>query len=129
MYHCIPLFISSRPAYVNQVIDTFDFVLAKSLPLMLLSTFRKGNLEIFIYDSLSLELIPDWHTIAPGSLPSSYLRLIENSTSKDLTFRYVIVKNGARKTAAILYFQILIFSHVNLNLETSSVVRWFSTLF
>jgi hypothetical protein len=98
---------------------------------MLISSFRSGNFEIFIYDSLSSDIVDKWNSMNSTSLNSGYLKFIEEIKPKDLEFRYVIVEslsNGMPEPCAILYFQLSKFTKRNINFYNSVLLRILSTI-
>ena len=89
---------------------------------MLISTFRSGNFEISIYNSLEKIISGRWDEMKSKTLHSDYLQFIEESKPGDLKFRYVIIEEitGAKKEiCGILYFQILKFTKKNIHFNKS----------
>ena len=95
---------------------------------MLLLTFTKANLEISIYDSLTPELEIILKNGITAELQAAYIKLIEDSAQKDLTFRYVLVYSEDKKLIAFFYYQLLNFSRNNLNIKRNFFLRLLSDL-
>lgn len=89
---------------------------------MLISSFRSGNFEISIYNSLEKKVVDKWEEIKSESLNSAYLCFIEDSKPKDLKFRYVIIEeqiDNKTQICAIIYFQLLKFTKKNIHFRNS----------
>lgn len=102
---------------------------------MLISSFRSGNFEISIYNSLEKKVADKWEKIKSESLNSAYLCFIEDSKPEDLKFRYVIIEEkieNKNEVCAIIYFQLLKFTKKNIYFRNSfflsSLVRIILTL-
>lgn len=95
---------------------------------MQLTAFRKGNLDISIYDALTTDTEISLADYLSGYIEIEYLKLIEDTSQKDLTFRYVLVRDSDKKLKAFFYYQLLKFSDKNLNLKGNLLLRLFSML-
>jgi hypothetical protein len=79
--------------------------------------FTFKNFSIDIYDSILEPPCSDtWRTFEKGSLPASYLKLIERTKPSDLSFMYVIVHDGNGRHCANVYFQQMKFNGKNIHL-------------
>ncbi len=96
---------------------------------MLISTLSKWNLKISIYDSINSDLELEINNYPDKNLKISYLKLIEHTTQKDLSFRYVLIRDEQKNLKAFLYYQLLTFNHRNLTIKGNIFLRIIATLF
>lgn len=93
---------------------------------MLINSFRSGDFEISVFNSLEKKVIDKWDQMNSTTLKSSYLLFLEESKPEDLFFRYVIIDkvfDNEKKIVAIIYFQHLKFTINNIHLGNSTILN------
>ncbi|HRH67027.1 MAG TPA: GNAT family N-acetyltransferase [Bacteroidia bacterium] len=97
---------------------------------MLIRDYAFDKFSIQVHDTIfSTELKADWDKLSVSGFPLNpdYLGALERAEPKDLSFRYLLIRDG-NEIVARIYFQILHFGRQNLSVDGNSIGQKFAAL-